>query len=166
MRPLSSARRAFGLDPRPAVVLGYTAMTADRTAGLRALKQGHTAYPDTPLPDLLETFDNAHPERDYWITFDCPEFTALCPITGQPDFGRIRIRYVPDRTCLESKSLKLYLFAYRNHGAFHEDVVNRVLNDLVRAVAPRRATVTGTFHPRGGIRITVEAQYPDAGAQG
>jgi 7-cyano-7-deazaguanine reductase len=139
-------------------------MTADRTAGLTALKQGHTAYPAAPRRDLLEAFDNAHPERDYWVTFDCPEFTALCPITGQPDFGHIRIRYVPGPRCIESKSLKLYLFAYRNHGAFHEDVVNRILDDVVGAAAPRHAVVTGTFRPRGGISITVEAAYPDADA--
>lgn len=109
---------------------------------------------------MLEAFANQHPSRDYWITFDCPEFTALCPITGQPDFGHLVIRYVPNRLCVESKSLKLYLFAFRNHGTFHEDVVNRVLNDLVRAVRPRQAVVRGDFNRRGGISISVEAAYP------
>jgi 7-cyano-7-deazaguanine reductase len=111
---------------------------------------------------MLEAFDNAHAERDYWVEFDCPEFTSLCPVTGQPDFGHLVVRYVPDRKCLESKSLKLYLFAYRNESSFHEEVVNRVLNDLVRAIRPRKAVVRGCFNPRGGISIRVEAEYPDA----
>ena len=114
-------------------------------------------YPTDPDEAVLETFANSHPERDYWITFDCPEFTAICPITGQPDFGHITIRYIADQRCIESKALKLYLYAYRNHGAFHEAVVNRILDDIVAACAPRQATVTGVFRPRGGIAITVEA---------
>jgi 7-cyano-7-deazaguanine reductase len=98
--------------------------------------------------------------REYEITFDCPEFTALCPITGQPDFGRIEIRYVPDRECLESKSLKLYLFAFRNQGTFHEAVVNRILDDVVKAIRPRKAVVLGDFNARGGIALRVEATFP------
>ena len=133
----------------------------DRYPGLTHLRAGERDYPDTPVPAVLEAFDNTHPGRDYWVTFDCPEFTALCPITGQPDFGRITIRYVPDRRCLESKSLKLYLFAYRNHGAFHEDVVNRILEAVVVTLQPRRAVVRGEFNRRGGIAITVEAAYPE-----
>jgi len=127
---------------------------------LTVLGSRPTEYPDAPDKARLEAFENSHPGRDYWIAFDCPEFTSLCPITGQPDFGHITIRYVPDRLCLESKSLKLYLFAYRNHGAFHEEVTNRILDDVVAAIAPRRAIVQGVFNPRGGIGITVRARHP------
>lgn len=128
--------------------------------GLTLLARSGTTIPASPADARLEAFENDHPRRDYWVEFDCPEFTAVCPVTGQPDFGRLTIRYVPDRLCLESKSLKLYLFSYRNHGAFHEAVVNRILDDLVAAVAPRQAVVKGEFRPRGGIAITVEATYP------
>jgi 7-cyano-7-deazaguanine reductase len=116
--------------------------------------------PASPAAAQLEAFRNTHPKRDYWVQFDCPEFTAVCPVTGQPDFGRLTIRYIPDRLCLESKSLKLYLSAFRNTGTFQEQAVNRILDDLVRTVKPRRAAVTGVFSPRGGIAITVEAAYP------
>ena len=116
--------------------------------------------PRSPAKARLETFRNAYPQRDYWIHFECPEFTALCPITGQPDFGAIAIDYIPDRVCLESKSLKLYLFSFRNHGAFHEATVNRILDDLVTICRPRRLRVTGRFNPRGGIAITVTAEHP------
>ena len=118
--------------------------------------------PRSPAKARLETFRNAYPGRDYWIHFECPEFTALCPVTGQPDFGAITIDYIPNRVCLESKSLKLYLFAYRNHGAFHEAAVNRILDDLVAICRPRRLRVTGRFNPRGGIAITVTAEHPAA----
>jgi len=128
--------------------------------GLTLLGSSAQSYPASPDKAELEAFENTHPGREYWITFDCPEFTSLCPITGQPDFGRLSIRYVPDELCLESKSLKLYLFSFRNQGAFHEEVVNRVLDDIVRAIRPRAATVSGTFNPRGGIAITVEATHP------
>jgi len=129
-------------------------------AGLTLLTRRDTPVPTSPDRAKLEAFANTHPERDYWIEFDCPEFTALCPVTSQPDFGHITIRYVPDTLCLESKSLKLYLFSFRNHGTFHEAAVNRILDDLVKAVKPRRAVVKGVFRPRGGIAITVEAEYP------
>ena len=130
-----------------------------RYKGLTLLRQSRTRYADTPAAARLETFANLYAKRDYWITFDCPEFTSLCPVTGQPDYGHIRIRYVADRLCVESKSLKLYLFAYRNHPAFHEEVVSRILDDLVRTCKPREAVVEGTFNPRGGISITVEARH-------
>src|SRR5512136_1316132 len=107
----------------------------------------------------LETFRNPSPGRDYEIRFECPEFTCLCPMTGQPDFATIRIRYVPDRTCVELKSLKLYLWSYRNEGAFHEAVTNRILDDLVALLAPRRITVTGDFNVRGGIHTVVTARH-------
>jgi 7-cyano-7-deazaguanine reductase len=107
----------------------------------------------------IETFPNGHPDRDYDIEIACPEFTSLCPKTGQPDFATIRIHYVPDRLCLELKSLKLYLFAYRNQGIFYEHVTNKMLDDLVAAVKPRRMTVEGSFSVRGGISTVVRAAY-------
>ena len=107
----------------------------------------------------LETFPNRHPGRDYEIEIHCPEFTSVCPKTGQPDFGTIRIRYVPDKICLELKSLKLYLHAYRNQGIFYEHVTNVILDDLVAVVKPRRMTVEGDFHVRGGIKTVITATY-------
>jgi 7-cyano-7-deazaguanine reductase len=107
----------------------------------------------------LETFPNTHPGRDYTIVHTCPEFTAVCPKTGQPDFGTIRISYVPDRLCVELKSLKLYLFTFRNRGIFYEHVTNLILDDLVKALRPRRMTVEGDFHVRGGISTVVQATY-------
>ena len=131
-----------------------------RDEDLSLLKQNEKEYPSSPDEARLETFANSHPGRPYRITFQCPEFTALCPITGQPDFGHITLDYIADQRCIESKSLKMYLFAFRNHGAFHEEVVNRILDDVVAACAPREARVTGRFNPRGGIAIEVEAAYP------
>ena len=127
---------------------------------LTLLRKSRTRYPDSPDRAKLESFRNSHPGRDYRVLFDCPEFTSRCPITDQPDFGAILIEYVPDKLCLESKALKLYLFAYRNHNTFHEEAVNRILDDLVQAIRPREAKVTGRFNPRGGIAITVEAAFP------
>ena len=109
----------------------------------------------------LETFRNPSPARDYEIHFEAPEFTCLCPMTGQPDFATIRIRYVPDALCVELKSLKLYLWSFRNEGAFHEAVTNRILDDLVRALKPRRCEVVGDFLVRGGIHTVVVARHPD-----
>ena len=108
----------------------------------------------------VETFPNPRPDRPYEIRFECPEFTCLCPKTGQPDFATIRIQYVPDKLCVELKSLKLYLWSYRDQGAFHEDVTNRILDDLVLLLAPRRLRVIGDFMVRGGIHTVVEAQHP------
>jgi 7-cyano-7-deazaguanine reductase len=108
----------------------------------------------------LETFPNPTPGRDYTIEFTCPEFTCLCPRTGQPDFATFRIRYVPDRLCVELKSLKLYLWSFREEGHFHEAVTNRILDDLVAATAPRQMTVVGDFMVRGGIHTVVTAEYP------
>ncbi len=129
-----------------------------RKSELNAL--GHsTVYPDRYAPEVLETFDNRHPENDYWVHFNCPEFTALCPITGQPDFAEIKISYLPARRMVESKSLKLYLFSYRNHGDFHENCVNRIMKDLIRLMQPKYIEVTGRFTPRGGISIHPFANY-------
>lgn len=131
----------------------------------RAIKEltllGHstTKYPDNPNKAKLEAFPNAYAKRDYVVSFDCPEFTSRCPITDQPDFGHIKIEYVPNKFCLESKALKLYLYSFRNHNTFHEEVVNRILDDIVKAIKPRRIKVTGNFNPRGGIAICAEAEW-------
>lgn len=108
---------------------------------------------------VLETFNNQHQERDYWVKFNAPEFTALCPITGQPDFATIYISYIPDEKMVESKSLKLYLFSFRNHGAFHEDVINIIMDDLIELMQPRYIEVLGKFLPRGGISIDPWCNY-------
>ena len=107
----------------------------------------------------LETFTNPHPQRDFEIAMECPEFTCICPRTGQPDFATIRIRYVPADLCVELKSLKLYLWSYRDEGAFHEAVINQILDDLVQACRPKTMTVVGDFNVRGGIHTTVTAEY-------
>lgn len=107
----------------------------------------------------LETFPNPAPARDYEIAFEIPEFTCLCPKTGQPDFATFRIRYVPDEVCVELKSLKLYFWSFRDEGHFHEDVTNRILDDLVRALAPRRLEVEGDFYVRGGIHTVVRVSH-------
>jgi 7-cyano-7-deazaguanine reductase len=111
----------------------------------------------------LETFANPHPNREYEIDIDCPEFTSVCPLTGQPDFGTIHIAYMPGPRCVELKSLKLYLWSYRQEGAFYEDVTNRILDDLVAALDPIRMTVRGDFRPRGGITTVVTARHERAG---
>ena len=107
----------------------------------------------------LETFPNPRPERDYEIAINCPEFTSVCPMTGLPDFGEIRIVYVPDATCVELKSLKYYLLEFRNRGIFYEQVTNQILDDLVAALQPRRMTVVGSFSARGGITTSVTARH-------
>lgn len=125
----------------------------------------HSKIPETYAPEVLEAFENQHPERDYWVQFNCPEFTALCPITGQPDFAEIKIMYIPDKKMVESKSLKLYMFSFRNHGDFHEDVINIILNDLVKLMDPRYIEVLGLFLPRGGISIYPYANYGKPGTK-
>lgn len=114
---------------------------------------------------VLETFQNPHIQRDYRVKFNCPEFTALCPITGQPDFATIYITYIPDERMVESKSLKLYLFSFRNHGAFHEDVINIIMNDLIEIMQPRYIEVLGKFLPRGGISIDPWCNYGKPGTK-
>ena len=126
---------------------------------------GKTKYPNDYDPSVLETFENKHQENDYWVRFNCPEFTTLCPITGQPDFAEIVIEYIPDVRMVESKSLKLYLFSFRNHGDFHEDCVNVIMKDLVRLMNPRYIEVTGLFVPRGGISIHPYANYGRPGTK-
>ena len=138
---------------------------SDRTKeGLEAL--GHKpVYADNYAPEVLETFENQHPGHDYWVRFNCPEFTTLCPITGQPDFAEIRISYIPDVKMVESKSLKLYLFSFRNHGDFHEDCVNTIMKDLRDLMDPKYIEVTGFFTPRGGISIYPYANWGRPGTK-
>ena len=124
-----------------------------------------TEYKQNYSPEVLETFMNKHPENDYWVRFNCPEFTSLCPITGQPDFAEIRIDYIPAEKMVESKSLKLYLFGFRNHGAFHEDCVNIIMKDLINLMDPKYIEVTGIFTPRGGISIFPYANYGKKGTK-
>lgn len=130
--------------------------------GVTLLGNQGVKYPVDYAPEMLETFENKHADHDYLVKFDCPEFTTLCPKTGQPDFGHIYISYIPDLRMVESKSLKLYLFSFRNHGDFHEDVVNIILNDLWRLMDPRYLEVRGEFMPRGGISIHPYANRGDA----
>ncbi|MBR6445045.1 MAG: NADPH-dependent 7-cyano-7-deazaguanine reductase QueF [Prevotella sp.] len=124
-----------------------------------------TEYSQDYAPEVLETFENCHPDNDYWVRFNCPEFTTLCPITGQPDFAEIRIAYVPAERMVESKSLKLYLFSFRNHGDFHEDCVNVIMKDLVKLMQPKYIEVTGFFTPRGGISIWPYANHGKPGTK-
>ena len=116
-------------------------------------------------PDILETFENKHKENDYFVKFNCPEFTSLCPITGQPDFATITISYVPNEQMVESKSLKLYLFSYRNKGDFHEDCVNTIMKDLIKKMNPKYIEVLGRFLPRGGISIDPYCNYGMSGTK-
>jgi len=124
-----------------------------------------TEYKQDYSPDVLECFENKHPENDYWVKFHCPEFTSLCPITGQPDFAAIYINYLPDKKMIESKSLKLYLFSFRNHGAFHEDCVNLIMKDLIKLMNPKYIEVIGVFTPRGGISIHPYTNYGRSGTK-
>ena len=113
----------------------------------------------TEFGDVLETFENQHPQRDYNIEIICPEFTSVCPKTGQPDFGTLTFNYVPDKLCVELKSLKLYLQRFRNEGIFYENVTNQILDDLVAVLQPRSMTLLAAFTPRGGIRSNITASY-------
>ena len=135
--------------------------THDELTGVSLLGNKRVEYPTRYCPEILETFDNKHPENEYLVTFMCPEFTSLCPMTGQPDFAKIIINYIPRVKMVESKSLKLYLFGFRNHGDFHEDCVNIIMKDLVRLMDPRYLEVIGLFTPRGGISIYPFANYAD-----
>ena len=132
----------------------------EETQGVTLLGNQGTKYPDNYAPEVLETFVNKHPDNDYFVKFNCPEFTSLCPITGQPDFAAITISYVPDVKMVESKSLKLYLFSFRNHGDFHEDCVN-----IIRLMEPKYIEVWGKFTPRGGISIDPYCNYGKPGTR-
>ncbi len=140
--------------------------TEEELRGVSLLGDTATRYPSDYAPEVLETFPNKHPENEYLVTFNCPEFTSLCPKTGQPDFARIIISYIPRERMVESKSLKLYLFSFRNHGDFHEDCVNIIMKDLVRLMDPKYIEVLGVFTPRGGIAIHPFANYADPDHQG
>lgn len=134
----------------------------EELCGLSLLGNQGVKYPQDYHPALLETFENKHPDNEYVVTFDCPEFTTLCPKTGQPDFGHIYISYIPRTKMVESKSLKLYLFSFRNHGDFHEDCVNIIMKDLWNLMDPKYIEVRGLFMPRGGISIFPFANKGDA----
>jgi len=136
------------------------------TEKLSLLGSGETKYPTKPEEAILETFDNKWPGHKYVVEFECPEFTSLCPKTGQPDFAKFTIAYIPDVKMIESKALKLYLFSFRNHGEFHEDVTNRIAHDLFEIMQPHILLVRGDFYPRGGLSInpTVVLKGPAAEA--
>jgi 7-cyano-7-deazaguanine reductase len=134
-------------------------MMRDDTSSLTLLGKTGSDYPSRVDSGILETFPNRFSNRDYQVTMITEEFTSLCPVTGQPDYGTIEVRYIPDKECIESKSLKYYLFSYRQKPTFMETVVNRILDDLVSRCAPRKMTVTGRFRARGGISIDVAADY-------
>lgn len=133
--------------------------------GLSLLGNQNVKYPDSYAPEILEAFTNKHMENDYFVKFNCPEFTSLCPMTGQPDFASIYISYIPDQKMVESKSLKLYLFSFRNFGEFHEDCVNRIMKDLIKLLDPKYIEVWGKFLPRGGISIDPYANYGKPGTK-
>ena len=132
-------------------------------AGVTLLGNQNTKYPMDYAPEVLESFPNKHPDNDYFVKFNCPEFTSLCPMTGQPDFATIYISYVPDERLVESKALKLYLFSFRNHGDFHEDCVNIIMKDLIKLLSPKYIEVWGKFTPRGGLAIDPYANYGKVG---
>ncbi|HCE46134.1 MAG TPA: NADPH-dependent 7-cyano-7-deazaguanine reductase QueF [Lentisphaeria bacterium] len=138
-------------------------MDGGRFAKLTLLKASKTTFLGSPIEASVEAFENLFPGRDYEITFDCPEFTSLCPVTGQPDFGEITVRYIPDRLCVESKSLKLFIFSFRNFNTFHEEAANIILDKIDAACSPRWIEVTGRFHPRGGIAINVKCEKTKKG---
>ncbi|MFC7392825.1 preQ(1) synthase [Scopulibacillus cellulosilyticus] len=136
-----------------------------QTEGLTLLGNKKTEYIFDYDPDLLESFDNVNTHRDYFVKFNFPEFTSLCPITNQPDFATIYISYVPDKLMVESKSLKLYLFSFRNHGDFHEDCMNKIADDLIKLMDPKYLEVWGKFTPRGGISIDPYVNYGKKGTK-
>lgn len=133
--------------------------------GLSLLGNQGTKYDYGYNPEVLETFENKHPDNDYFVKFNCPEFTSLCPITGQPDFATIYISYIPNIKMVESKSLKLYLFSFRNHGDFHEDCMNIIMKDLIKLMDPKYIEVWGKFTPRGGISIDPYCNYGKPGTK-
>ena len=139
--------------------------TEEELRGVTRLGSGHTEYKSTYDPTVLECFPNKHEEAPYMVKLNCPEFTSLCPKTGQPDFGRIVISYIPNHKLVESKSLKLYLFSYRNHGDFHEDAVNTIMKDLIKLLDPKYIEVWGRFLPRGGISIDPYCNYGRPGTR-
>lgn len=142
-----------------------TERSKNEETDITLLGSSQTRYPDKYAPEILETFANKHPENDYFVKFNCPEFTSLCPITGQPDFASVYISYVPSERMVESKSLKLYLYSFRNHGDFHEDCVNKIMKDLIKLMDPKYIEVWGKFTPRGGISIDPYCNYGKKGTK-
>lgn len=134
-------------------------------AGISLLGKQDVDYLFEYNPTVLESFQNKHPDNEYFVKFNCPEFTSLCPMTGQPDFATIYISYVPDKLLVESKSLKLYLFSFRNHGDFHEDCMNKIMKDLVQLLDPKYIEVWGKFTPRGGISIDPYCNHGKVGTK-
>ena len=139
--------------------------TENEKGSITLLGNNNTKYSSDYDPSVLEIFPNKHPDNDYFVKFNCPEFTSLCPITGQPDFASIYISYIPGERMVESKSLKLYLFSFRNHGDFHEDCVNIIMKDLIKLMEPKYIEVWGKFLPRGGISIDPYCNYGMAGTK-
>lgn len=137
----------------------------DELAGISHLGSAGTKYPENYAPEILESFGNKHPDSDYWVKFNAPEFTSLCPMTGQPDFARVYISYVPGDRLVESKSLKLYLFSFRNHGDFHEDCANIIMKDLISLLDPKYIEVWCKFTPRGGLSIDPYCNYGKPGTE-
>jgi len=150
VRPLAGYRYTLDKVKRP---------NRRNRRGLTLLGSSEATFPTSPQKARLESFPNRYPGRDFSVCIDCPDFTSLCPVTGQPDFAEILITYVPNRRCLETKSLKLYLASYRNQRSFNEEVINQILDDLVAACAPRKMRVEGKFAARGGISLTVVAEH-------
>tara|TARA_R110000850_G_scaffold202967_22_gene329118 strand:- start:1381 stop:1815 length:435 start_codon:yes stop_codon:yes gene_type:complete len=139
--------------------------TPSSVKDLTLLGHSEKGLPSSPEEATLEVFPNRNAERNYWIELDYPEFSSLCPVTGQPDTAHLNIKYIPGEKCVETKSLKFYLASFRNTPSFNEDIVNRILDDLSNACEPRRMVVKGKFSPRGGIQLTATASYPDAGLE-
>ena len=137
----------------------------NETGNITLLGNQNTKYSTDYSPEVLEVFPNKHRDNDYFVKFNCPEFTSLCPITGQPDFAQIYISYIPDELMVESKSLKLCLFSFRNHGDFHEDCVNIIMKDLIKLMNPKYIEVWGKFLPRGGISIDPYCNYGKPGTK-
>ena len=140
-------------------------MTEDYSKDLSLLGNQNVDYKFDYNPEILETFENGHIGRDYFVKFNCPEFTTLCPMTGQPDFATIYISYIPDIKMVESKALKLYLFSFRNHGGFHENSMNMIMDDLIKLMDPKYIEVWGKFTPRGGISIDPYVNYGRPGTK-
>lgn len=147
------------LESKKEKKMQYTGRTKEEMKEVTLLGNQGTKYEYGYNPEILEVFDNKHPNNDYWVKFNCPEFTSLCPITGQPDFATIYISYIPGEKMVESKSLKLYLFSFRNHGDFHEDCMNIIMKDLIKLMDPKYIEVWGKFTPRGGISIDPYCNY-------
>ena len=174
-RPCAEITKAYGLSAhdnvvkklvgRKAAAIIMSGRTEQERGGITLLGNNKTQYKNDYAPEVLESFPNKHPENDYFVKFNCPEFTSLCPITGQPDFATIYISYIPAEKMVESKSLKLYLYSFRNHGDFHEDCVNIIMKDLIRLMKPKYIEVWGKFTPRGGISIDPYCNYGMAGTK-